>query len=215
MPNDVLAVDASYDPATIIATSYRKKFVLPLLNQIPFACLELTGDNANPDSVGAVAGNPAIVYVTGVSHGAPDAFTGDNQVPIFVAGELNPNFVANRVFHFLACNTATSLGPSMTAAGAAAFFGYAGLFAWPAAADPYAAMFFDCDAQIDRSLAAGESAGQALANTVAKYNNQISGLVQAGGDLNLRLAAALRCNLNLLRGPNGMNPYGDPNAKIR
>jgi hypothetical protein len=217
MASAVLAIDASYDPATMIATGYRERFVLPLLNQGPFSLRELAGPNANPQSVAAMAGNPTIVYVTGVCHGTPDTFTGDHEVPIFIAGRLNPAFVKNRIFHFLACNTATVLGPNMTdpnVGGASAFFGYSGLFAWPAAADQYAAMFFDCDAEIDRCLAAGQTAGQAFANTVAKYNNEIAGLVQLGDSLSLKLAAALTCNLRLLRGPNGASPYGNPNARI-
>lgn len=219
MASAVLAIDANYDQATGIATAYRQKFVLPLLNQNPLSCDELTAQNANPQSVAAtMASNPAIVYVVGVSHGTPNIFTGDHEIPIFVAGQINPAFVKNRVFHFLACNTATVLGPSLVdpnGGGAAAFFGYSGLFTWPAGADPYAAMFFDCDAEIDRSLAAGQTTGQAFANTVAKYNQLIAALMQRGDQLSMRLAAILSSNLKLLRGPNGTNAYGNPNATIR
>jgi hypothetical protein len=33
--------------------------------------------------------------------------------------------------------------------------------------------------------------------------------------VSLRLPATLPCNLNLLRGPNGSNEFGDPQARIK
>jgi len=99
---------------------------------------------------------------------------------------------------------------------AAAFFGYKGLFTWPSDGNSqYAALFFDCDAEIDRSLASGLTAGAALANTIDKYNKAISNLFQLGDPISLRLAATLKSNLSLLCGPDASNEFGSPQAKIK
>jgi hypothetical protein len=158
-------------------------------------------------------------YLTGVSHGKSDTFTGDGDSPIFSVGQLDPAWTRDKVVHFLACNTAIFLGPSIVApngGAAAAFFGYKGNFSWPSDGDSgYSAMFFDCDAEIDRALASGSTAGAALQQTVAKYNATIAGLTKLGDPESLRLAATLKCNLNLLCGPDGSNQFGNPQAKIK
>lgn len=215
----VLAVDSTWDDATQIASQYRRSFVHPILDQAGLAVAELKDADANAQEAQQGASNPSVRYLTGVSHGKSDTFTGDEDCSIFTTGSIDPTWTQNKVIHFLACNTALFLGPNMVdpnAGAAAAFFGYKGPFTWPSDGDSqYAAMFFDCDAEIDRSLAGGANAGTALANTITKYTQAISNLKQAGDPLSLRLAATLQTNLNLLCGPNGSNEFGNPQAKIK
>jgi hypothetical protein len=215
----VLAIDCTFDPETSTASGYRSSFVLPALQQAGLAVSELQGSHVNPAEVHAAAAAPSLRYLTGVSHGLFDTFTGDGGTSaVFTTGELDPSWTQGRVIHFLACSTAKTLGPTLVSKGpgggaAAAFFGYYDLFQWPDDSQ-YADLFFDCDAEVDRSLANGATAGVALSNTIAKYNQEINGLIQLGDPVSQHLANLLSQNLNLLRGPDGLNEYGDPNATI-
>jgi hypothetical protein len=219
MAATVLAVDSTWDDATQIASQYRRTFVYPVLDQSGLPVTELKDADANAQEAQQGASNPSVRYLTGVSHGKSDTFTGDQDCSVFTTGSIDPTWTRGKVIHFLACNTALFLGPNMVdpnAGAAAAFFGYKGLFTWPSDQNSqYAAMFFDCDAEIDRCLASGTNAGTALTNCIAKYTQTISNLKQAGDPLSLRLAATLQANLNLLCGPNGTNGFGDPQATIK
>jgi hypothetical protein len=218
MATPVLAIHSTWDAATQRASQYRRSFVFPLLKNASLAVTELQGSDANAGTAQADAAQPGVRYLTGVSHGKSDTFTGDGDLPIFTVGQLDPAWTQNKVIHFLACNTGIFLGPSMVApngGAAAAFFGYKGNFSWPSDGDSaFAAMFFDCDAEIDRALASKATAGAALRQAVAKYNVTIAGLVKLGDPESLRLAAMLKTNLNLLCGPDGSNQFGDPEATI-
>ena len=218
MATPTLAIDSTWDAATRRASQYRSSFVHPVLNNAGLPVTELKDSDANAATAQSDARQPAVQYLTGVSHGKSDTFTGDGDSPIFVVGQLDPAWTRNKIVHFLACNTAIFLGPSMVApsgGAAAAFFGYKGNFSWPSDGDStYAAMFFDCDSEIDRALAARATAGAALQQAIDKYNTTIAGLVKLGDPESLRLAATLKCNLNLLCGPDGSNQFGDPQAKL-
>ena len=120
--------------------------------------------------------------------------------------------------HFLACNTAALLGRKIAdpgIGGAKAFFGYSGLFTWPDDGDSqYADTFFDCDAEIDRALAAGSTAGTAMQQTLTLYANKIAFLKSKGDPISLRIAALLEANRSILCGPIVDNEYGSSGATL-
>lgn len=180
---------------------------------------ELKDADANAQEAQQGASNPSVKYLTGISHGNSDTFTGDQDCSIVTTGSIDPAWTRGKIIHFLACNTGHFLGPNMVdpnGGAAAAFFGYKGPFTWPSEDDSqYAAMFFDCDAEIDRSLAVGANAGTALVNTVSKYTTTIDNLKRAGDSVSRRLAIVLQKNLELLCGPNASNEFGDPDATIK
>jgi hypothetical protein len=115
---------------------------------------DLSDADANPQAAAQGADDLTVVYVTGVSHGTSDSFTGDQDVPIFQTGSYGAGTFRGRIVHFLACNTALGLGRDIVSAGGAkAFFGYSGLFTWPDdTSGQYSGLFFDCDAEIDRAV---------------------------------------------------------------
>jgi len=218
MAATVVAINSTWDANTANATQYREAFVQGLFAAPQFALSELMGSDASQPKAGIAASDPSVVYIMGVCHGTSDTFTGDQDTPVFVAGDINQATFGGKVVHFLACNTAVLLGRKIAepgVGGAKAFFGYKGPFTWPADDDyQYADTFFDCDAEIDRALAAGATAGAAMQQTLTKYANKIAFLKSKGDPTCLRLAALLEANRCLLCGPLVDNEYGSSGATL-
>jgi hypothetical protein len=214
----VISINSTEDASTIAATAYREAFIQPVLSGAGLTLIELTNIDANAVKAQASVNDPNVVYVTGVSHGTSDSFTGSDGAPIFALSDRNCAWAQGKVIHFLSCNTATCLGPDLvkpSRGGAAAFLGYTALFTWPSGtAAGSAALFFDCDAEIDRVLASKGSTGQALKQTLSKYDGHINALKATGDPQDARIAAMLSLNRNALRGPDGTNEYGNPAATI-
>ena len=109
-----------------------------------------------------------ISYVTGVGHGLNNEFPGNGTAPVFAIGfdpaTLDPNTtkasVEGRIIHLLSCQSAGPLGQALVDPNfgdAEAFFGYDENFTWPVGGDSADQnVFFDCDAEIDRQLIAGD-----------------------------------------------------------
>jgi hypothetical protein len=74
---------------------------------------------------------PNVVYLTGVGHGFPNSYTGDNLDPIFSVGQFGSKEVSGKIVHFLSCETAATLGPAFVAKGCRAYFGYSDNFTYP------------------------------------------------------------------------------------
>jgi hypothetical protein len=213
----VIAIDSTWDTNTQLASDFRRQNVHPYLQTKGFGVNELTGSSASREAAEQAASAPGIVYITGVSHGLNDTFTGDQDRPVFETGAYNPATFKAKIVHFLACNTAYYLGRNLVdPGGALAFFGYIGPFTWPSQDDgPYARMFFDCDAEIDRALADGETAGTAGQRAIAKFDQQILALKTLGDAASLYAAAMLEKNRDMLRSPATGSEYGDATAKLR
>lgn len=218
MAGTVVAINSTWDANTANATQYREAFVQGLFGAPKFALSELKGADASQPKAGTAASGPSVVYITGVCHGTSDTFTGDQDNPVFVAGAVNKATFGGKIVHFLACNTAALLGRNIAdpgIGGAKAFFGYSGLFTWPDDGDSqYADTFFDCDAEIDRALAAGATAGTAMRQTLSLYANKIAFLKSMGDPTSLRLAALLETNRSILCGPLVDNEYGSSGATL-
>jgi hypothetical protein len=214
----VVAINSTWDANTENATKYREAFVQGLFAPPQFTLNELTGANANSQKAKAATVDSSVVYITGVCHGRSDTFTGDQDSPVFVSGAIDRATFGGKIVHFLACNTAALLGRNIADAnigGAKAFFGYKGLFTWPADDDSqYADTFFDCDAEIDRALAAGLTAGTAMQQTLTLYANKIAFLKSKGDPTSLRVAALLEANRSILCGPIVDNEYGSSGATL-
>jgi|SRR5450631_962009 len=211
-----VAVDSTWDDSTQIASAFRRTHVHPYLATKGLKVNELTGQSADRAHATVAVKSPAITYVTGVSHGRNDAFTGDNNLPVFDTEAYPPEMFRGKIVHFLACNTAYLLGRTLVKqAEAGAFFGYVGPFAWPSdAADKSAAIFFDCDGEIDRALADGATAAEAGQRAIAKFDQQIAALRALGDANSLHTAAMLECNRDKLRSPCNGAEYGSRNATL-
>jgi hypothetical protein len=213
----ILAIDSTWDDNTREATAYRYTNVYGYLNAHGYPIHQLTGDHANEAEATIGAEVPSIVYITGVSHGTPDCFSGDQDRRVFQVGHYDPDAVKGKIVHFLSCYTAQYLGRDLTdpSVGAAAFFGYAGKFAWPAeGGNDYAGIFFDCDAEIDRALVDGATAAEAGQRAVTKFDAAIAALKAMGDDESHRVAAMLEWNRDNLCGPHCGAEYGSGDAKL-
>ena len=111
----ILAIDANFDPITKAPFDYREENIYPLFVEKGFTIVRRQGESARRTEVAAQARKPNVVYLTGVGHGFPNSYTGDNLDPIFSVGNFSPEEAAGKIVHFLSCETAagctTSSGP--------------------------------------------------------------------------------------------------------
>lgn len=207
----ILAIDANFDPITKAPFDYREENIYPLFVEKGFAIVRRQGESARRTEVAPQAKKPNVVYLTGVGHGFPNSYTGDNLDPIFSVGNFSPEEAAGKIVHFLSCETAAGLGPEFVAKGCRAYFGYSDNFTYPPNLQE---TFFDCDSEIDRGFANGLTADQVYQNVQARFLEHIDRLKSTGDSGDLFNASVLQVDLRLLRAPSFASEYGDPNAKL-
>jgi len=207
----ILAIDANFDPITQAPFDYREENIYPLFQERGFTIVRRQGESARRTEVAPQARMPNVVYLTGVGHGFPDSYTGDNLDPIFSVGHFSPEEAAGKIVHFLSCETAADLGPDFVAKGCRAYFGYSDNFTYP---PNLAEVFFDCDSEIDRGFANGLIAEQVFQNVQARFQEHIDRLKSTGDSGDLFNASVLEVDMRLLRAPSVAPEYGDPNAKL-
>ena len=211
MSATILAIDANFDPVTEAPFNYREQNVYPVFEANGYEIVRRQGESARRTEVAPQAALPNVVYLTGVGHGFPNSYTGDNLDPIFSVGQFNPEEATGKIVHFLSCETAATLGPDFVAKGCLAYFGYADNFTYPPS---LADIFFDCDSEIDRGFAAGLTADQVFQNVKDKFQQHIDQLKSTGDSGDLHNASILEVDLRLLRAPSTGAEYGDPNARL-
>lgn len=211
MSATILAIDANFDPVTKAPFDYREQNIYPLFQEKGFAIVRRQGESARRTEVAPQARQPNVIYLTGVGHGFPNSYTGDNLDPIFSVGNFSPEEVAGKIVHFLSCETAAGLGPEFVAKGCLAYFGYSDNFTYP---PNLADTFFDCDSEIDRGFANGLTADQVYQNVQARFQQNIDQLKSTGDSGDLFNASVLEVDLRLLRAPSVSAEYGDPNARL-
>jgi len=126
------------------------------------------------------------IFFFAMGHGAPDAFTDNNEEIVWQCGEnscyLPPTNLKGRIVYLWSCLTARELGPKIIEYGAISYIGYNEEWAWVSSTtpagdpynDPYAACFFDSASEIIRALVDGCTVGQAVQKSIDKYNAWIS-----------------------------------------
>ena len=211
MTKTILAIDANFDPITRAPFDYREQNVYPLFESKGFTVIRRQGQSARRTEVASQARKPEVVYLTGVGHGFPNSYTGDNLDPVFSVGQFTPAEAAGKIVHFLSCETAAGLGPDFVAKGCRAYFGYSDNFTYP---PNLAEIFFDCDSEIDRGFANGLTADQVFQNVLARFQQHIDQLKSTGDSGDLFNASVLEVDLRLLRAPSVAVEYGDPSAKL-
>ena len=207
----VLAIDSNFEPVTEAPFEYREQNVYPYFKQKGFTVVRRQGSMARRAEVAPQARKPNVVYLTGVGHGFPNSYTGDNLDPIFSKGHFSAKESRGKIVHFLSCETATGLGPSFVAHGCKAYFGYSDNFTYPPS---LADVFFECDSEIDRGFADGLTAGEVLKRVLARFQQHIDQLKSTGDGGDLFNASVLEVDLRLLRAPSLGSEYGDPTAKL-
>lgn len=207
----VLAIDANFDPVTKAPFEYREKNVYPYFEKKGFTVVRRQGASARRAEVAPEARKPNVVYLTGVGHGFPESYTGDNLDPIFSRGHYSAKESQGKIVHFLSCETAAGLGPSFVTNGCRAYFGYSDEFTYPPA---LAEVFFECDSEIDRGFADGLTADEVFKRVLTRFQKHIDRLKSTGDGGDLFNASVLEVDLRLLRAPSSGSEYGDRKAKL-
>ena len=208
----VLAIDANFDPVTRAPFQHRETNVYPHIEAKGFAIVRRQGMQARRADVAPQARKENVVYLTGVGHGFPNSYTGDNLDPIFVKSQLTEKECAGKIVHFLSCETAAGLGPAFVAKGCRAYFGYSDNFTYPPILEQ---IFFECDSEIDRGFADGLTADQVYQRVVALFQQHIDQLKSTGDSGDLHNASILEVDLRLLRAPSVSPEFGDKNARLK
>jgi len=147
---------------------------------------ELMGADANPERIKQeLATSNSLVFV-GIGHGSPSVFTAQNLAPLLHAE--NPDELAlmnGRVVLLTSCLTAQQLGPALIGAGAVVYAGYKEEF-WfytgdvagttRAVQSPFLAEF-----QFTASLLQGKTTGQARADQMKRYDEEIAYWITGDG----------------------------------
>lgn len=207
----VLAIDANFDPVTRAPFEYREANVYPHMEEKGFTIVRRQGVLARRADVAPEARKPNVVYLTGVGHGFPNSYTGDNLDPVFSKGHFSLEESKGKIVHFLSCETAAGLGPNFVANGCRAYFGYSDNFTYPPS---LAEVFFECDSQIDRGFADGLSADEVFQSVLERFQQHIDQLKSTGDSGDLFNASVLEVDLRLLRAPSVADEYGDKNARL-
>lgn len=187
---------------------YRSENIYPALRNKGFNGVNLSATQATFDAVRDALADPSVVFITGSGHGTDTTFTGYSDLPIFEAASPYPGDVSGKIAHFLSCGSASLLGHDFINQGGAAFFGYDANFSF----DPQASdILFNCDGEIDRALADGCTASEAMQRAATLFLQQI-----ATPGLDSRIVAYLQTNLAHLKSPASTpaGRWGDPNAKL-
>src|SRR5712691_8619881 len=194
----VLAIDANFDPVTRAPFEYREANVYPHMEEKGFTIVRRQGAQARRAEVSPQARKPNVLYLTGVGHGFPNSYTGDNLNSIFSKANLTENECKGKIVHFLSCLTAAGLGPSFVEKGCLAYFGYSDNFTYPPILEE---TFFECDSEIDRGFADGLTADEVFQQVVARFQQHIDQLKSTGDGGDLMNASILEVDLRLLRAP--------------
>jgi len=140
---------------------------------------ELMGADANPDKIKQILAGKNPLACAMIGHGSETIFTVFNLAPLLHAQNLSELALMNsRVVALCSCLTAVSLGPALIDAGTVSYLGYNKEF-WfytgdnagttRAVQSPFLAEF-----QFTVSLLRGKSTGEARADQLVKYDEEIA-----------------------------------------
>jgi hypothetical protein len=147
---------------------------------------ELKGSDANPDRIKQELAMASAVVCAGIGHGNESTYTVECTTPFLHAN--NPDELAlmkDRVVLLCSCLTAIALGPALIDAGAVAYTGYKEEF-WfytgdvagttRAVQSPFLTEF-----QFTASLLQGKTTGQARAEQMKRYDEEIAYWITGDG----------------------------------
>ena len=204
----VLGIDAHFEPITEAGFQYRESNVYPYLTSKGLTILKLQGPLAKRSYVAPEARKPAVAYITGIGHGSYDSFTGDYYDAIFSVGNYSEEESHNKIVHLLSCETAKKLGPDFVTHGCNAYFGYDENFSFQMDS---ADLFFECDSEIDRAFADGQTASQVKDRVRALFDKRVQDLYAQGSAYK---AATLEFDRDHLRSPSDGSQWGSSTAKL-
>jgi hypothetical protein len=204
----VLAVDADFEPITLAAYTYRQQNVYPYIEGKGWQLQRCQEALAKRSYVAPAASKSGVVYITGVGHGKYDQFTGQYFDVIFSIGNYSQDESKSKIVHLLSCETARDLGPDFVKNGCLAYFGYDEDFTFQM---DDANVFFECDAEIDRGFADGQTAADVYTRAISVFNQKIAQFRANGSNYK---AAQLEYDRDHLRAPASGSQWGSPSAKL-
>ena len=207
-----LGIEADWEDLTRAALAYRDQFVYPYLRSRGFRVDLYRAAQAERHYVAPEAARPNVLYITGCGHGDVAVFTGYYNHPVFQVGGYASPEVRGKIVHLLSCLTAQQLGPDLVDHGCRAYFGYDQEFL--VASGDHASYFFECDAEIDRALTEGLTAGQAYDRASRLYQQRAAELRAAGTSGGIYAANVLEYNLAHLQCPSTGARWGDVDARL-
>jgi len=174
VPVTILAIDSSYDQLTQIIAEYRQTHVYPYLEGSGFLLEKCQGKLARRHFVVEALENEklSVEYITGMGHGYPATFTGDQGNPIFTVGKYREVESNGKIIHLLSCETAIKLGVDFVQNGCLAFFGYDIKFTYIYDCLE-AEVLLECDAEIDRAFADGLTSQEVYQRVDGFYEERI------------------------------------------
>jgi len=139
---------------------------------------ELMGADANPERIKQILASKNPLLCSMIGHGSESVFTVQSLAPLLHAE--NPDELAlmkDRVVLLTSCLTATTLGPALITSGSVVYAGYRKEF-WFYIGDPPGASRavqspFLAEFQLIASLLRGKNTGEARADQLQKYDEEI------------------------------------------
>ena len=140
---------------------------------------ELTGIDANPDKIRQILATKNPMVCSMIGHGSESVYTVQNLAPLLHAE--NPEeltLMKDRVVLLTSCLTATTLGPALIVAGATVYAGYKKEFWFYTGDSPGSSRAvqspFIAEFQLIASLLRGKNTGEARADQLKKYDEEIA-----------------------------------------
>ncbi len=200
------------DNVTTPAAKYRMNNVHPVFAKMGFIVKCLTGVHDVRAEFATIARNRRVVYISGIGHGSPTAYTGHLGNRILEVGQYDPAEVKGKATHLLSCQTAKQLGPDLVKNGCHAYAGYFEnfIFAWDSPSTPINEqdLFWRADSTFDINMAMGRTAEEAAKAAIAAFNAAIAQVP------NTIYATYLTHDRNYLRTPFHDAIYGEKNHRI-
>jgi hypothetical protein len=190
------------------AANYRSRYVIPCFKNKNIYPIVLTGTNDTRPNFAKACKQSGVVYISGVGHGSPTAYTGYNYDHLWDACNYDPAEVKGKIIHLLSCKTAQELGPDLIKKGACAYFGYYENFTitWN-----HPDVFWKCDSSIDLALCNGLDAGTAAKVAIQVYNSWITQMRA----IHVPTAVWLTWDRDALRSPLHGRQYGSSTCTLR
>jgi len=203
----IVTVDSAHEVAAV-CQEFRGDALYPDLRAAGATLRSFAGDTSTRARVRSALKQAGVSAMTASGHGVETRFTGLNGQPILEVGAYDRVEVDGKIVHLLACLTAAQLGEDLVLNGCRAFFGYEVVFAFPLDnPEPFLA----CDAQIDRSLVDGRTAGGAYTDAFDAFTLEIQRLLAQGQP---HLAAMLEYNRDHLCAPSVDVKWGSVAAAL-
>lgn len=204
----IVTVDSNHEDVTAACQDFRQADLYPDLLAAGAVLRSFAGKDSTRARVKAALTQPGVDALSASGHGVETRFTGKDGEAILEIGAYDAAEVRGKIIHLLACLTAVQLGEDVVRKGCRAFFGYDVIFAFPLDTPE---IFLACDAQIDRSLVDGRTAGEAFQDAFDAFTLQIEQLLALGQPY---LAAMLEYNRDHLCAPTVDPKWGSTQAAL-